>query len=113
VELEGGIFHIENPNKLTFRELFELAGLEAEVLPPGELSERLSELAVSEDGELSTAAKEYLGTEIRIGFDRKSSEPIGGSFRTDATIALLRRLGFEWPVVGAEYFSVFDKVKLS
>lgn len=101
--LSGYVFHIDNPNTLRLSELFKLAGLAGTVLPRDELCEKLRGLSAEAEKQVRRAASEYLGRLSQGRLEKDSSDIVAGELHMDATLLLLKRLGFNWPYVTEEY----------
>ncbi len=109
VNLTGKTFHIDNPQKVRFSELFSLAGREGTVLSANELSDELGRLTHSADSQISRSASEYLGWLSQRIREGKDTDIIAGRLRMDASLLLLKRLGFQWSPVTTKYITFLLK----
>ncbi len=109
VSLTGRTFHIDNPHKVRFSELFDLAGREGIILTAGELSAALGRLTHSANPHISRSASEYLGWLSQRIRESRDADIIAGQLRMDATLLLLKRLGFQWSPVTAKYIAFLLK----
>jgi len=103
INLSNSVFHIDNPNTVRLSELFKLAGLDVKAMEKQELMARLEALSISEDISIKQAASEYLGRIAQGSLEKESPDVVQGELHMDATLLLLKKLGFEWPTITAEY----------
>lgn len=103
ISLESRVFHIDNPHKVRFSELFKLAGVNVKILPQEKLVSELRSLSHSKDETTRQAAMEYLGKVLQDAANKDTNDITEGEVKLDATLLLLRRLGFEWSQLTDEY----------
>jgi amino acid adenylation domain-containing protein len=80
------IFHITNPNLLTFGKIFDMLGI------------------------ISTAKNDNIPDELRGIFAQRALEKktdVSAEIKNEATIVLLRRLGFEWIAPDVDYIKAY------
>jgi nucleoside-diphosphate-sugar epimerase len=112
VNLEGMVFHIDNPNTLRLSELFKLSGLKGQVMSRDELTIRLRSLIEIGDEPTRRAALEYLGRLTQGDLEKNGPDIVAGDLRMEATLSLLKRLGFTWPHVTEGYMrGVLRRIK--
>jgi amino acid adenylation domain-containing protein len=83
---DSGIYHITNPNILTFKNVFEIMG-------------------ISPDGDIEKIPDELRGIYAQRAVEKKSD--VSSDIKNAATIALLGRLGFEWKTPDIDYLKAF------
>jgi amino acid adenylation domain-containing protein len=83
---EKAIYHISNPNILTFKNVFEILG-------------------INPDGNKNEIPDELRGIYAQRAVEKKSD--VSSEIKNTATVTLLSRLGFEWKKPNEKYLKAF------
>lgn len=103
IDYKYNMFHLFNHNHITMKDLsgtFKNLGIEIKFLPKEEFSEKINEYIHDKNKSIDIE-----GIILDLGKDNSLNYTTNVTIKSDYTIELLKKIGFEWPIIDNEYIT--------